>query len=100
MIQIDAWGADRIGAYLAPITDAIATGVQSLGLNVADTKFRCPHIIGVRKDGGFSDDILDRLQAKNVYINARGGALRLSPYLYHDVNDAEEVVARIAKVID
>ncbi len=100
LIQIDAWGADRIGAYLAPITDAIATGVQSLGLNVADTKFRCPHIIGVRKDGGFSDDILDRLQAENVYINARGGALRLSPYLYHDANDAEEVVARIAKVID
>lgn len=99
LIQIDAWGVERISAYLAPITDAIATGAQSLGLEIADAKFRCPHIIGVRKQGGFASDILDRLQAENVYINARGGALRFSPYLYHDVDDAKEVVARLAKVL-
>lgn len=100
LIQIEAWQPARISAYLAPITDAIASDAQAMGFHVSDTKYRCPHIIGIRRDGGFPADILTRLSAAKAYVSSRGGALRLSPYLYNTVDEAHEIMARIAKALD
>lgn len=97
--QIEAWQPPRIAAYLAPLVEIIAEGALAMGLQIAPPQFQSPHILGLRREGGFPADILTRLHAENVHISSRGGALRVSPYLCNDAEEAAELVRRLAKVL-
>lgn len=89
LTQIEAWGPARIQAYLAPVTDALADACAAMGLHPTPKAVRSANVLGVRRDGGFPADLPARLAARGVYAIARGGALRLSPYLYNEARDAE-----------
>lgn len=97
--QLQDWQPARVAATLAPITARIAEGAAGLGFKLADPAFRTPHILGMRREGGFPDDILSRLAAENVYVSSRGGAIRVSPHLFNDLADADAFIARIEKVL-
>jgi selenocysteine lyase/cysteine desulfurase len=97
--QLQDWQPTRIAAALAPITKRIAEAAPSLGLDVAPEAFRTPHILGLRRDGGFPGDILARLAAEKVYVSSRGGALRVSPHLCNSLNDADDFMVRIGRVL-
>ena len=97
--QLQDWGPARIGEALRPITARIAEGADALGLDVAPEAFRTPHILGLRRQGGFPADITDRLAAENVHVSARGGAIRVSPHLCNGIDDADVFLSRIAKVV-
>lgn len=97
--QLQDWQPARVAATLAPITARIADGAAGLGFKLADPAFRTPHILGMRREGGFPDDILSRLAAENVYVSSRGGAIRVSPHLFNDLADADAFIARIEKVL-
>lgn len=94
--QITAWRPERVSAYLAPVTEAMAEVCQSLGLDCVPVDFRSPHILGVRHKSGFGDDFAARLSKAGVHASARGGAMRLSPYLFNTKDDAE----RLGKAIE
>jgi len=85
---INTWGPAQIGARIAPVTARIADGAQTLGLNVAPDQARCPHIITLRRDGGFPAETVPKLDALGIYVSARGGHIRVSPYIFNDENDA------------
>lgn len=93
--QLQAWEPARIGAYLAPITEAIADGAEALGFAVVDAAHRSPHILGIRRPGGFPKDINARLAAVGVNVSARGGALRVSPYLFNTNADSVRFLERL-----
>ena len=97
--QLQDWGPARIGEALRPITARIAEGADALGLDVAPEAFRTPHILGLRRQGGFPADITDRPAAENVHVSARGGAIRVSPHLCNGIDDADVFLSRIAKVV-
>lgn len=85
---IGSWGPDRIAAYLKPVVDAIAEACAGLGLDVVRPAVRSPHFVGVRRKGGFPPDLPARLDRLGVHASARGGALRLSPYMFNEPGDA------------
>jgi selenocysteine lyase/cysteine desulfurase len=97
--QIEDWQPARISATIAPVTARIAEGCAALGLRMAAPEYRTPHILGLRNDAGFPADIQARLGAENVYVSARGGAVRVSPYVFNDLDDADAFVARIGEVL-
>lgn len=97
--QITAWGAANIGAQIAPVTARIAEGAQTLGLNVAPAAARCPHIITIARDGGFPTDAVPKLDALGVYVSARGGHIRVSPYIFNDENDADRFLNALESVL-
>ncbi len=99
MTQVADWRPERIGPYLQPLTQAIAEAARGMGLQCADIEFRSPHILGLRHPNGFSDDILDRLMALGVHVNARGPGLRISPYMHSDAEDVPVVIDALRKVI-
>jgi len=99
LTQLVEWGPERISAAVAPITARIADGAASLGLEIAPKAFRTPHILGLRRPGGFPSDILARLEAENVFVSSRGGAVRVSPHLCNTLQDADTFLARIEKAI-
>tara|TARA_R110000787_G_scaffold63679_7_gene143606 strand:+ start:33072 stop:34235 length:1164 start_codon:yes stop_codon:yes gene_type:complete len=97
--QISAWGPAQIGARIAPITAHIADGAQALGLNVAPARARCPHIITLRRDGGFPAETVPKLDALGIYVSARGGHIRVSPYIFNDINDANRFLNGLESVL-
>ncbi len=97
--QINAWGPAQIGARIAPITARIADGAQTLGLNVAPAWARCPHIITLRRDGGFPAETVPKLDILGIYVSARGGHIRVSPYVFNDENDANRFLSGLESVL-
>ncbi len=89
------WRPGRIADYIRPITERIVAGAAEMGLTVGDAAHRAPHIAAIRRTGGFPSDILARLARDGVYVSARGGGLRVSPYLYNDLDDAERLLAAL-----
>lgn len=97
--QLQAWAPARVSDAIRPITARIAQGAEDLGLEIAPEPFRTPHILGIRRPGGFPADIAARLEAESVYVSSRGGAVRVSPHLCNDINDADIFVERIGAVL-
>ena len=93
--QIDAWEPERVGAYLKTLTDAVAEGAAALGLDVPPSETRCPHFIGMHRDGGFPSDILERLAKLDVFVSIRGGGLRVSPHMLNDKTDIDLFFERL-----
>lgn len=99
MQQIDEWGPERVGAYLKNLTDAVADGANSLGLEVPPSETRCPHFIGMRRNGGFPGDILEQLAELDVFVSVRGGGLRISPHMLNDRSDIDLFFEKLEHVI-
>lgn len=93
--QIDAWGPERVGAYLKTLTDAVADGAATLDLDVPPSETRCPHFIGIRRNDGFPSDILERLAKLDVFVSVRGGGLRISPHMLNDKSDIDLFFERL-----
>jgi len=98
-LEVSNWQPARIAATIEPITDLVAEGAAGLGLEVPAKAHRAPHIVYLRKPSGFPPDIMKRLAAKGVYVSARGGGLRVSPYVYNDIADAERLLDALKAAI-
>lgn len=96
LTQIEAWGPERIQAYLKPVVGALADACEGIGLRPTRAAVRSPHILGVRRDGGLPANLPTLLAAHGVHASARGDALRLSPYLFNTKADG----ARLAEVLE
>lgn len=99
LTQLQAWTPARVADAIAPITARIAEGAEGLGLEIAPKSFRTPHILGIRRPGGFPADIAARLAAANVHVSSRGGAVRVSPHLCNHMDDADEFLLRIGSIL-
>jgi selenocysteine lyase/cysteine desulfurase len=97
--QIDAWGPTRVGDYLRTLTDAVADGAGTLGLETPPASARCPHFIGLRHNDGFAPDILEQLAKLDVHVSVRGGGLRISPHMLNDKADIDLFFERLETVI-
>ena len=89
--QILAWGVDQIAATLGARTDAIAARAEAMGLAVAPTANRAPHMLGLRHPRGFPEDLPASLARANVFASARGDSIRIAPHLYNTDTDVERL---------
>jgi selenocysteine lyase/cysteine desulfurase len=98
MEQILAWGVEEIAETLRAKTDEIARRAEEMGLLVAKREFRAPHMIGIRRPGGFSRDLPNLLAEEKVYVSVRGESVRVSPHLYNNDEEIERLFATLEKV--
>jgi len=94
--QLLDWGVKNIAETLQVKTEAIARRANQMGLYVAPTSARAPHMIGVSKLGGFSDDLPDLLAQDKVFVSVRGESIRISPHVYN----TEEEIQRLFKALE
>ena len=52
---------------------------------------RVAHIIGIRRQQGWPEDLQERLASMGVYVSKRGDAMRGSPYLYNEADDVQRL---------
>lgn len=100
LAHLNDWQPARIAAYLAPVTDALAEVCASIGLKVTRKDMRSPHIVGVRRAGGFNAADAAACASAGTYVSARGGALRLSPYLFNTIDDANRLRESLRKILE
>ncbi len=86
------WGADAITQRLAMLTERIAAGVRGLGVRVAETHLRSPHILSLAFPGGMPAGLVEGLASEGVYVAPRLGRMRVSPHVYNDEADADRFV--------
>lgn len=87
--QICDWGVAAIQSTLRPLTDRIADQAVDAGLAVPPAGRRVGHYIGLRTGRPLPDDLARRLAAHGVHVSLRGGAIRVSPYLFNEPHDVD-----------
>jgi selenocysteine lyase/cysteine desulfurase len=93
--QLLEWGVSSIAETLGALTEAIATQLDEVGISSLPTERRAPHYLSVRFSGGLPDGIEERLAASNVYVSLRGDRMRITPHLYNDARDVEQLLAHL-----
>lgn len=87
--QLLEWGAAAIQDYCAHLLHDVLTDARSLGFRVEDVEWRAAHLVGLRAPDGVSLAGLDAaLKRHRVFASLRGTALRVSPNVYNDGEDA------------
>ena len=94
--QVAAWGQPAIAERLAMLTERLAAGLAAAGMTVAPAELRVPHILGLRLPG-MPTDIVERLEARRLFISLRDGNLRISPHVYNDAEDIDRCVDVLSK---
>lgn len=97
--QLTSWGPSAIAATIRPLTERADSGVTRLGLRVAPSHRRAPHIIGLRFPEGMPADLSTRLAGRGVFASVRGDALRVSPHVYNTPDDIDRLCAALAAAL-
>ena len=94
-----AWGVENISAALGEKTVLIAQSAQQLGLASPTKEQRAAHMLGLSRPGGLPADLLPRLARRNIYVSARGEAIRVSPHLYNTDEEIDRLIEGLRSVI-
>lgn len=94
--QLVAWGSGNIADTIEPLVDHAAALAEKRQMQVPPKAARSNHFVGIRREGGWPDDLELLLARENVFVSKRGDALRVSPYVYNDTKDID----RLFEVID
>jgi selenocysteine lyase/cysteine desulfurase len=85
------WGVEAVCAYTARLGDLIAQRAQALGLRVAPSGLRAPHLLGVNLRGADPESVAAALADADVHVSVRGEAMRVSPHVYNDEHDVDRL---------
>jgi selenocysteine lyase/cysteine desulfurase len=97
MEMMACWGAAAVAERLAMLTERIAAGLRDIGVDVPEPHVRGPHILSLSFKDGMPKGLVERLASEGVYVASRLGRLRVSPHVYNDEEDADRLVAALAK---
>jgi selenocysteine lyase/cysteine desulfurase len=87
--ELRDWSVDRVQACIAPLTEAIIAGAARHGYRSAARHEQAVHLFGLRREDGLPDGLSQRLRAAGVHVSIRGDAIRVSPHVYNEIEDAD-----------
>ena len=93
--QVAAWQPSRIARSIEPLTDHADAMARNRGFTTPPKECRVPHMLGIRRDRGWPEDLQERFGSLGIYVSKRGDAMRVSPYLYNDQDDVERLFEAI-----
>jgi selenocysteine lyase/cysteine desulfurase len=97
MEMMAAWGAAAVVRRLNMLTGRIAEGLQNTGVQMAETRFRAPHILSLGFPAGMPAGLAEGLAGEGIHVAPRLGRMRISPHVYNDEVDADRFVAALAR---
>ena len=90
--QISAWGVRNIEDTLRIRNKQLCRRLEKIGLSILADEDRGPHYVCAKLPSATRKDFLDQLAKKNIYISERGGFLRITPHLWNDQNDFDQLI--------
>jgi len=97
MEMMSAWGATAVVRRLNMLTNRIADGLQNTGVQMAETRFRAPHILSLGFPASMPAGLVEGLAGEGIHVAPRLGRMRISPHVYNDEADADRFVAALAR---
>ncbi len=94
--QLAAWTPAGIAETLGEVTARLAARLGEQGIRAAPAAERAPHFLSVTRDGGWPEELGERLAAAQVHVSLRGERMRITPHLYNTQEDEERLVAALA----
>lgn len=87
--QLLEWGVDRIASTLRTRNAQILKIAEEAGFRALPAEHRAPHILGLSREGGLPEGIVDHFREQSVYLGIRGGSLRVAPHLHVSDDDLD-----------
>ena len=75
---------------LCGLRDCLIDELAFLPVDFAPPEFRSPHIIGIGLRGRDPARVAELLARESVFVSARRGFLRVSPYMYNNTSDIRQ----------
>jgi selenocysteine lyase/cysteine desulfurase len=97
--QLLDWQVEKIAETLRPKTDIIAARALELGLDVADSGVRAPHMLGLSMPKGLPKQLSPRLAREKVFVSVRGNSIRIAPHLYNTERDVDRFFEVLRKIL-
>ncbi len=94
-------GVDRILAHNKYLADLLADALIERGSRILSPKNNNERssIISVDFPTYNTEEIASRLNAKNIIVSYRMGAIRVSPHLYNDKSDIEKMIDAVDTIL-
>jgi selenocysteine lyase/cysteine desulfurase len=96
---LGSWDRSSLLERLRALTDQVAEGAAGLNLEVADRRFRAPHIIGLKPRSEIFESAVGSLASQNVFVSPRRGFIRVSPHAYNDPADVDRLIQCLRKLV-
>jgi selenocysteine lyase/cysteine desulfurase len=94
-----SWNAASLRERLRALTDQVAEGAAELALEVADRRFRAPHIIGLKPRAEVFASVVESLAAQSVFVSPRRGFIRVSPHAYNEPGDIDRLLQGLRTLV-
>jgi selenocysteine lyase/cysteine desulfurase len=95
------WGVEGLAAAARSRTDRIAAAATDLGLGVAATPHRAPHLLGLRLPGGVDPAALAAaLRHDRVHVSVRGTAVRVSVGAHVTDDDVDRFLTALSGAVE
>lgn len=92
MEQLLAWGVLEISKYSAALNRRLASTAVRLGFNVPPEKYRAPHYLCLRRQGGIRAELSAKLAREKVFVSIRGSSVRVTPHVYNSDEDVDRLI--------
>lgn len=95
-----ATGIDDVWRHVDSLCQRLAMGLTELGANLRSVHEGDARsgIVSFILPGRDVDSVVAALEAANIVLRARGGAVRLSPHAYNTVDEMDATTAEVAKL--
>lgn len=84
-------GPDRIQAYRQPLIDRLQEEMPRIGYPSITPQNSATALASFRHNGN-TDELHDKLDAANVTVSVAAHHLRISPSVFNDMGDIEQIV--------
>lgn len=98
--QLLEWGVGNIQGYTEELSKPMIRFFRENGFWVEEDEFRAKHLFGVLfPEGMDSQQVLQKLQEKKIYVSVRGKAIRISLHLYNTIEDIAALISVLKGIL-
>ena len=94
------WGVENIQTYCRQLSKPYLDELQDMGFWVENEAWRGHHLFGVRLPKDRNIELLKaEASVQQVYVSFRGEAVRVSPHVYNEAKDMEQLIRVFGKTL-
>lgn len=90
--QLLEWTPEGIRQYCDNLTEQFTKTLTEKGFWLEEAPYRAKHLFGCRLPEHLKlEKLQQQLKDKNVFVSLRGNVIRISPHVYNDAEDIEQL---------
>ena len=95
--QLLEWTPEGILQYCDKLMKPFTQALTEKGFWLEDAPYRAKHLFGCKLPEHLSlESVQQKLNDKKVFVSFRGNAIRISPHVYNNVEDVEQLLFALA----